>query len=54
MVEHATGEDPVLRDAVVRRQRPEERIGVVVVAIDADALCVVADVHDIVLLVACD
>ena len=54
MVEHTAGEHPVLRDAVVRGQRPEERMGVVVVAIQADALCVVADVHDIVLLVACD
>ena len=54
MVEHTAGEDPVLRDAVVRCQRPDELIGVVVVPIDADSLRIVADVHDMVLFVACN
>ena len=52
MVKHAAGEDSVLRDSVQRGYCAHELVGVVVVAIKADALGVEADVQDVVLLVA--
>ena len=53
-MEHAPGEDPILGYAIARCQRPHEQVGVVVVAIEADALGVEADVHHVVMLVAGD
>ena len=44
MVKHATGEDSVLRDSVPRVYCAHELVSVVVVAIEAHALGVEADV----------